>query len=132
MNLAALIFTFLAYGLFVAMYQGDSTGESTFPAFEAPEVEFEDLPASCGGFTDCIEYVGNVIKNVVLGFVYAILLIVAIIRLIVELLVLIVASAFTGFDGAPEWLNILVATFFGIATAITIYRALRKGDTDTA
>jgi hypothetical protein len=132
LNLLALIFFFISYGLFVGLYNGAETGEYDFPTFDAPEIDFENIPASCSGFTDCIEYVGKVFINFVLGIVYVVLLIAEIVLVLVELLVLIANNSFEGFEGAPEWFNALILAMMAAALIIIIYKAIRKGDTDTA
>lgn len=132
MNLAALIFTFLVYGLFLSVYTGGTGGEeSEFPTFDPPETNFRTVPNGCGGFLDCTEYLADIVVNFVLGVVYIVLLIVEIIRLFIEMLILAITNAFTGLDGAPVWLNIAVLAFFSIGFSLGIYRAIRKGDTDS-
>lgn len=132
MNLAAIVATFLFYGMFITLYESGTVDESTFPTFDAPGIEFETIPDSCSGFTDCIEYVGNILVNFVLGIIFVVLLIVAIIVLLVELLIVASTNAFTGAEGLPIWLNAGITAIFGIALAVVIYRMVRKGDTDTA
>lgn len=128
----ALFFTFLAYGLFVATYNGNTSGENEFPTFSAPGIEFEDIPANCSGFLDCTEYLGKIFINFVLGIVYVVLLIVEIIRLLIAVMALILTNAFNGINGMPEWVNALFLGAFGVMVVIAIYKSIRKGDTDSA
>src|SRR5688572_8759704 len=88
LNLGAIVLTFLFYGMFVTLYESGTVDESTFPTFSAPSIVFEDIPPSCGGFTDCIEYVGKILVNFVLGIIFVVLLIVSVIVLLVALLVI--------------------------------------------
>lgn len=131
MKLGALLFTFLTYGLFLAVYTGGDGNLEEFPTFDPPGIEFRTVPSSCSGFLDCTEYVGDIIVNFVLGVVYVVLLLVEIVRLLVELLILAVINAFAGLNGAPIWLNVGIISFFGIGFALAIYRAVRSGETET-
>jgi len=130
MNLMVIFTTFLLYGLFVAAFNGETSTENAFPSFQEPSVDFYPIPDSCGGFADCIEYVGRIITNFVLGVVYVVLLLVEIIRVLVALIVLVVTSAFTGVDGAPTWFNNSVVGMFGVSTILIIYKSIRSGSTD--
>jgi hypothetical protein len=133
MNLVAIAITFLAYSLFVAMYnQSTSEDAPDFPTFSPPSVDFENVPSSCDGFLDCTEFIGKVIINIVLGVVYVVLLIVEIIRLLVEIATLILVSSFAGIEGVPTWFNTLVVGCFAVMTIVVIYKSVRKGDTDSA
>lgn len=132
MNLPALIFTFIVYGLFLAVYSGGDGEAEEFPTFSAPPIEFRDVPNGCGGFLDCTEYLADIVVNFVLGIVYAVLVLVEIITLLAQLLILAIQNAFTGLNGAPAWLNAGILAFFGITFAIAVYRMVRKGDADAS
>jgi di/tricarboxylate transporter len=133
MKLLGIFFIFLAYGVFVAMYNtGESESAPDFPVFDAPEANFVDIPDDCSGFFDCTEYVGNVLKNIVLGVIYVVLLIVALLVFIIAFLALVAESAFSGIEGMPGWANALIVGVLGAAIAIIAYRAFRQGDTDTS
>lgn len=129
MKILAIALIYLSYGMFVAMYNGEQTDEQIFPTFASPAVEFEEIPSGCGGFGDCLEYIGRVITNIVLAVVFVVLFLAALIVFFAELLVIIGANAFEGVEGAPQEFNILVLAFFGLALGIAIFRAFRKGDT---
>ncbi len=134
MNIQTTLFVFLAYGLFAAMYNGTTADgvdtEDTFPTFEPPGIQFNTLPEDCDGFGDALFCIGVGIINFVIGIIYLILLIIEIIRILIVILTLIVTNAFTGFNGAPFWVNdLFLVAIFG-SFAISIYKAIRKGDTD--
>lgn len=112
------------------MYNASQLGTTpTFPTFLAPSIDFQDVPDSCGGFTDCIEFVGKIIVNLVLGVVFLILIVVSMLIFLVALIAILSASAVTGIEGAPDWFNIIIVVIFGSIVGIIIYRSLRKGDT---
>lgn len=128
-----VLVAFVAYGLFVAMYNGgDGGAASTFPTFNAPTVSFQTIPSGCSGFFDCTEYVGKVLTNIVIGVVYAIQLIVEIVRVFVAMILLITTSAFSGVAGTPAWINVILLSVFGGSVVVIIYKSIRKGDTDSA
>ncbi len=129
MNLMGILFAFIGYGLFAAMYNGETSTEPVFPTFTPPGIEFFDVPENCSGFTDCIEFVGEILTNFVLGIVYVVLLLVELVRFIVALMVVVLSNAFGGVESAPPWVNVMIVGMFTAATAIIIYKAARKGDT---
>lgn len=118
----------MAYGVFVAVYESDTSAAATFPTFNPPSIAFEEIPDGCGGFFDCTEFVGKVIVNIVLGVVYFVLLIVALLVFIVAFLAIVASSAFTGIDGMPAWGNAIILGIFGAALAVIIFKMTRKGD----
>lgn len=133
MNLVAIAVSFLAYSLFVAMYNQDTSEDAPeFPTFDPPGVDFQNIPNDCSGLFDCTEFVGKVLVNIVLGVVYVVLLLVEIIRLLVEITTLILLSAFSGIEGVPAWFNTLIVGAFAVMTVVVIYKSVRKGDTDSA
>jgi hypothetical protein len=132
MNILTTLFVFIAYGLFASMYNGGIVSGIPALAFNAPGIDFVELPDDCSGFTDALFCIGIGVINFAIGIVYIILLIVEIIRLLVSIVVLITTNSFTGFDGAPFWVNTLFLTAIFGSFAISIYKAIRKGDTDSA
>lgn len=129
MKIVALLFIFLSYSVVKAMAleEINDTPAFTFPTFELPSLDFIDLSGGCGSFTDCIEYVGAVIYNFSLGIIFLILLIIELIVYVLELVALLVAIQFTGFDGAPQWVNTILTTPFLAAVGFIIFKLIRKG-----
>jgi hypothetical protein len=130
MKLLMMVVLFFAYGTFASLYHGEAGNAVAFPTFDPPEINFQEIPAGCGGFADCIEYVGNIIINVVLGVIYIVLLIARLVIFMVQFLAVLAANAFVGIDGVPPWANGLLIVLFGTATGIIAFKAFRKGDTE--
>jgi hypothetical protein len=131
MRLIAILFILVTWTIVKGMILEDTSGTPVlvFPTFDTPDFEFIDLSGGCGGFTDCIEYVGAVIYNIGLGLIFLILFLVELLSYIFELLVLIFTIQFTGISGAPGWLNIILALPIVGALAIIVYTMARKGNT---
>lgn len=135
MKITTVVFIFIAYGIFQVLYfQGTSQSvdaaefEVGTPTFDAPVIEFIDLSAGCGGFTDCIEYVGGVLYNLVAGVIFLVLFIIELILFIIEFTVFMVTVTFTGVNGAPWWINSMIIGFFSVTISIIIYKLFRKGE----
>jgi hypothetical protein len=132
-DLLVITFVLIAWtGVKAMMLNADEPESVTFPEFDAPDIEFNDLPDSCGGFTDCIEFVGNIIVNLVLGVVFVVLFLLALIIFVIEFVALLATIGFEPLDGAPAFVNVLLAVPTAAGIAIILYRMLRKGDTNAA
>lgn len=127
----------LAFTLLFTIFKGfviEEVSEDTleFPTFDAPDVEFADVSDGCGVFneTGCLEFIGNLIANIVKGVIWVVLFIVEIVTFVMALLLLIFTIQLAGFEDVPAWINVLILGLQGAAFAIIIYRMLRKGDDD--
>lgn len=129
-KLGYILYVFLAFGLFELLYfgAGGAAASFTIPTLEIPDFEFVDLSTGCGGFVDCIEYVGAVIYNIGLGIIFLVLFLIRLFVYVIEIVVLITDLMFTGFEGAPAIINVLITTPFYMSVALIVYRLLRKGD----
>lgn len=132
MKTVQLVFILLGYLVFQILFVGSGGAEDPiiFPTFDVPDFEFIDLSSGCGGFTDCIEYVGAVIYNIGLGIIFLILFLIELITFVFDLFALIVEINFTGFNGAPWWVNLMFTVPLGAIIALLIYRMARSGETD--
>lgn len=131
MKLVAILTIFLLYAMVKAMILSDDPEtEIDLPAFEEPDQEIDDIPGGCGGFTDCIEFLGEVITGFVQAIIYVVQLIINLVTYFIEFLIFIVTATFTGVDGAPAWLNFILTVGPALGLAIIVFKAFRKGDTD--
>jgi hypothetical protein len=113
------------------MYNGEDAQEDIFPTFNAPqEPGFQQ--GGCNWWVLCTNVLADWVGFIAQGVIYVVLLLIEIIRMLVVIVVLIVSNAFTGFDGAPAWFNGLILVGMGGAFAVSIYKAVRKGDTDSS
>lgn len=131
-NVLAIVFIFLAFTLFKILFINElgNEPEIIFPTLETPAFNFIDLSDGCGGFTDCIEYVGAVIYNIGLGLIFLVLFIVSLIVYIFELFAIIIEANFTGIEGAPWYFNLLLTFPFGFAISVILYKMVRRGSTE--
>lgn len=131
MKLLTIIFIFVSWTVVKGAIQSDLAGTPivTFPVFETPTFEFIDLSGGCGGFTDCLEYIGAVIYNIGLGLIFLVLFLVELIQYIIAFFQLVIQIQFTGIPGAPYIVNVLLTTPFLAAIALIIYNATRRGRT---
>lgn len=132
MKIVFIIFVFLAFTLAKILVINESTESPSiiFPTFDAPALDFIDLSAGCGGFVDCLEYIGAVIYNIGLGLIFLVLFIIELVGYIFELFALLINVTFTGVDGAPFWINALMTTPFLAAIAFILYKLIRKGSSE--
>lgn len=134
MNLAGLVFALIAYSVLKFMIIGDVGGQ---PQPEVPEfgqfdanVDFRTIPSSCDGFTDCIEYVGDIIVNIVIGFVKLIEFIMNIIAYVVQLFIFLAQINIATIPDAPWYINILLLTPLTFLLTLLIFKLIRRGDDD--
>lgn len=132
MKLIAILFILVAWTIVKGMILEDASGTPVlvFPTFDTPEFTFIDLSGGCGGFTDCIEYVGAVVYNIGLGLIFLVLFLIELIAYVFELFALIVTVQFTGIPGAPSWVSVLMGLPLIAGIAIIIFKMARKGDTN--
>lgn len=129
MKIIAVIFIFLSFTIFKAMVLETTQPDSfDIPTLDFPDLEFNELPDGCGGFTDCIEYVGNIIVNLVLGVVYVVLLLFNLVVFIAALFVLVGEVTITGIEDAPAWVNLIIFTPYLGIVGIILFKLIRKGD----
>jgi hypothetical protein len=131
MKFVALLFVLLAYATTKAMIINDlNTAEVEFPVLTIPTFEFIDLSLGCAGFFDCTEYVGAVLYNMVLGIIFLVLLIVELLVYIVAMFATIFSLAFTGIEGAPEYINLLITVPMLAMLGMIIYKLIRAGSSN--
>ena len=130
MRLIALIFFFLLYSSFkVLVFQEAGTEIEAFPTFVSPGIQFIDLSQGCSGFFDCTEYVGAVIYDIALSFLFIALLIYEVVRYLTAVIAWTILLQLTGLGDAPPMVNLLFAAPPAIMLGIIIFKMLRKGDT---
>lgn len=129
MKIMYIIFVFLVYSVLTIMVINDNADRPviTFPTIDIPSFEFRDLSGGCGGFVDCIEYVGAVLFNIGLGIIFLVLFIVNLFVFLFALIALLLKVAFTGINGAPWWFNTIIVTLFLGSISIIVYRLTRSG-----
>lgn len=133
MKIVTIIFIYAAYAFGKLLIINSTTPLTPveLPVLVTPDFEFRDLSAGCGGFVDCIEYVGAVLYNIGLGIIYLVLLLVALTVYIIQFIAVLVAVSFVGFGGdAPAWLNALAILPFAAALGLIIYKLIRRGSSN--
>ncbi len=132
MKIGVLIFVLVSFTVAKAMYLDSTAGASLdFPELEIPDRDFEDLSGGCGGFTDCIEYVGAVIKNIGVGIIVFVELVFNLVVYAFALFSLMVVLSVSGIDGAPWYVNAILTTPFVAALSIIIYKMIRSGQSES-
>lgn len=133
MKIGEILFILTAFSI-IKLLILNTSGNSpavTFPSLETPDIEFLDLSAGCGGFTDCIEYVGAVLYNIGAGVIFIVLFIIELLVYLFQLFGLIISAAFTGIEGAPFWVNALLTLPFSAAIAFILYKLIRSGKSES-
>lgn len=128
-QLTMLTITYLIVSAFV-VNSAQGTEPIELPVLDIPTFNFIDLSGGCGGFTDCIEYVGAVIYNVGLTIIAILQLIFELITYVIELGALILDYGLEGIAGAPTWLNLIIGTFLALNLSVIIFRMARTGDSN--
>jgi hypothetical protein len=135
-----ILLTMVAYTIVASMIITDATDAPAFelPTLEIPDftfLEYADVSAGCGGFTDCIGWlaaivqnIGTTIYNIAIGLIGTLVLIFNLIVYIVELVALIFATLIGGIDGAPWYANIFITLPFLASVGLIVYKLLRKGE----
>jgi small-conductance mechanosensitive channel len=130
MKIVMIAFVLITFSVVQALILSGETDAVTIPTLNAPDTDFNDFPDDCSGFFDCTEYVGQVLIVIGQAIIYVVLLIVALLIFLVQFTAFLAESQFTGVDGAPPWVNLLLSLPFLLAIGLFLFKALRKGDTD--
>lgn len=129
MKLVALIFIYLVWAIFLITYA--NTSESipavVFPTLESPDIDFIDVSDGCGGFIDCLEYIGAVLFNIGAGIIFLVLFIINLIVYVFQILAILLEVSFTGIDGAPWQFNTTISTVSAAIIAMLVFRLIRSG-----
>lgn len=133
MKIGFILFVFLAYAMAKVLILNESQGQPAidFPTLDIPSFDFVDLSGGCGGFVDCIEYVGAVLLNMTLGIIFIVLLLINLIVYVFEVIGKILSLTFEGIEGAPFWVNALVVTPFLAALGVVIFKLIRSGESNS-
>lgn len=128
MKLLEIIFLFLAFATVKAMIL-DQTGvaEIIIPVLEVPEFEFIDLTGGCSSFTDCTEYLANVVRNIGEAVIKTAVLVFNLVGFIFEIFILVADTLFSNVEGAPWYVNLLLFLPYTAALGIIIYNMIRRG-----
>jgi hypothetical protein len=126
-----IVWVFVAFTVIKALILAQSASVALdFPTLELPEAEFHDLSAGCGGFVDCIEFLGFVLMNIAESILFVVKLLVSLVVFVFGLFVFTFEVLFGTIDGAPGWLNGLLFAPYIVALSLIIYKMIRKGSTD--
>lgn len=131
MKLITVFFTFLVFTVIKGMVISDSSGAAaiSFPELDVPSFEFRDLSLGCGGFTDCIEYVGAVFYNIGLGLIFIVLLLVNLLVYIFEIFVLVINIMFAEIGG-PWWVDTIMLIPYFLIFGVIIYKMVHSGSSE--
>lgn len=129
LQIAFILLAFSTAKILVITEGGEA--EITFPTFTAPDFQFIDLSGGCGGFTDCIEYVGAVLYNIGLGIIFLVVLLANLITYIFEIIVLLIEIQFLGVEGAPWWINTLMSFPLLAGMGFIIFKLVRSGKSES-
>lgn len=129
MKLIQLAMLTLGYVMISALIVNAATGVEAIdiPTLDIPTFDFIDLTGGCSSFTDCTEYLANVIYNIGLGAIALVQTVFALIAFIVNISGLIIDYGVQGIDGAPVWWNIILGSYLAMSIAVIVYRMVRAG-----
>lgn len=132
-SLLALTFFLLAFTIFKILYVNEDSGvpSISFPTFEPPDITFIDVSGGCGGFIDCTEYLANVIFNIGAGIIFLVQFIIELVVYIVQFFAVLIQVQFIGIDGAPWFINLLLATPISVAIGLILFKMFRSGASET-
>lgn len=145
MRIVTILFIMVVYNVMALFIVGDTSGDPAldFPTFDVPSFDFESYgnEGSCGTFDvgECIEFlarvmrnIGIAIRNIGIGIIGATQLIFNLVTFVIELSVIILASAATGIDGAPWYVNLALFTIpFVAGISMIIYKMVRSGEDES-
>jgi hypothetical protein len=132
MKILAIFFVLISFNLFKIVYN-DSTDSGPvieYPTLNLPEFNPIDVSGGCGGFVDCIEYVGAVLYNLALGIIFVVEFLIRIFVYIFQLIILVVQQTFTGIEGAPLVINVLITLPYAAGIGFIIYKLVRSGESE--
>jgi len=131
MKVTTIMFTSLAYTILAAMIISETVPETdiNIPTLEIPAYDFIDISAGCSGFTDCTEYLANVIKNIGTGIISTVILFFNLAIFAFEIIALLLSLA-QGIQGAPWYVNVLLTAPAGVSVGIIIYKLIRSGSSE--
>lgn len=134
MRILTIVIILVTYSVFQAAYFAESQGSTSFefPTFtllvQPPDPG--NVTAGCSGFTDCIGYVGTVIRFGFVALVSFLLIPISLAIYVVELFIFFFSLTFQGIDGAPWYVNVLIILPFVGGIVIIVVRIIRSGDDD--
>lgn len=135
MKLIELLFILVCWTVVKGFIINDAAGTPTivFPVLDVDSPDFIDLSGGCSGFVDCTEYLANVIKNIGSGIIFLVLFLIDLLVYLFELFALIATITFTGIEGAPSFVNVIltIAPLAGIAIMIYKMASRSEGTTET-
>lgn len=100
---------------------------TVFPVLASPDIDFIDVGSGCGGFADCIEYVGAVLFNIGAGIIFLVLFFINLLVFVFELFTILIDVSFTGIDGAHWTINLVLITLNSAILALMIFAMIRAG-----
>lgn len=129
MKIVALIMLNVLFAVFKILYANttEEIPDITIPSIDTPNIDFIDVSGGCSGFTDCIEYVGAVLYNIGAGIIFVILFIIELLLYLFEIFALILQTSFSGIEGAPELVNLILVLPITLSIAFILYKLIRKG-----
>lgn len=133
MNFTGLIFIFITYAVLKSMIIADVDAQSI--TIEAPSLPSLDLNVtfnyvSIGGIDAIADAIHNLyitIAGIAQATVALVVFLYDLIVYLVQLFLFITVNAFTGFDGAPWYINTITATPAIVMVGIIGYKLLRSG-----
>lgn len=131
MKLSVVLFTSLAYTIIAALLVQETAPEVeiNFPVLEVPTFDPVDLSGGCSGFSDCTEYLANVVKNIGEGVIYGVLLFFALVGFAIDLIAVIISLS-AGIEGAPWYVNLLITAPFTASIGLILYKLIRSGSSE--
>ena len=131
MKLVGLIFALMLFTTVKALIILENSPDAlVFPTLELPDVEFAELPTGCSGLfsgSECLELIAKILYNAFLAVGFAVATVIVTGLFLLELFAVIIEISFTGFSGAPAWVNALTTTVLGALIAIKLYVMVRTG-----
>lgn len=131
MKLLEITFVFLAFTIVKALFLASVTEFTVeFPTLEVPEFEFVETGGGCGGFSECLEFIGFVLRNIAIALIDTVELLFNFTIFFFDFLGVVTDILFTDIDGLTFYLDLLLFGVYTAALAIILYRAFKSGETE--
>lgn len=128
--LALVVFLTIYTSVKVVILDETGTVVPPFPQFNPPSLAGFDSPgASCSGFVDCFEFIGNVIIWIGQALIFVGQLLIVLMIYILQVLIYIGRVTFQGIDEAPVIVNLILTIPIFAGIGLILYTMVRKGGT---
>lgn len=131
LKLLEITFVFLAFSIVKALFLAQVTEFTVeFPTLDVPEFDFVETGGGCGGFSECLEFIGFVLRNIAIAVIDTVELLFSLTVFFFEFVAVVTDVLFTRIDGVPFYIDLVLFGGYTAALAIALYRAIKSGDAE--